>query len=180
MTDPGTHAYIQYLRGDDRGLEELVAIFSDMLVRFACRITNDPAAAEDIAEDAFVALISKRKYFGNDAALRAYLFRTVRNKCYDHLRFRRRLVALDENLISDALQELERREHSRMLYTALAALHGPYRDAVYLVYLEGFSVEECAAILKRTKKQVYNLLARGKTALKEQLEKEGYSHEDLP
>ena len=54
MTDPGTGFYTQYLLGDGRALEQLVALFSDMLVRFACRITNDPAAAEDLAEDAFV------------------------------------------------------------------------------------------------------------------------------
>ena len=179
MTDPGTGFYTQYLLGDGRALEQLVALFSDMLVRFACRITNDPAAAEDIAEDAFVALIFKKKQFANDAALRAYLFRTVRNKCYDYLRFKKRLVSLDENVISDVISDLEARDRDRALYAALGELHGPYRDAVYLVYLEGLSAEECARVLKRTKKQVYNLLARGKAALKVRLEKEGISYEDL-
>ncbi len=179
MTDLGKSSYIRYLSGDDRALEELVSVYSDRLVRYACRLTNDPAAAEDIAEDAFVVLLFKKRSFENDTALLAFLFRIVRNKCYDHLRFRKRFVPLDDRLPSDISASLETRARDKILFDALAAIHGPYRDALYLVYLEGFSVEECAHILKRTKKQVYNLLARGKTALKEQLEKEGHSYEDL-
>ena len=179
MTDPGRSSYVRYLLGDDKALEELVSLYSDALVRFACRLTNDPAAAEDIAEDAFVVLISKRKNFDADAQLRAYLFRTVRNRCYDHLRANKRLVPLDGAIPADVAVTLENRARDKALYQALAAIPGPYRDALYLVYIEGFSAEECSRILKRTKKQVYNLLARGKAALKDQLEKEGYSYEDL-
>jgi DNA-directed RNA polymerase specialized sigma24 family protein len=48
-----------------------------------------------------------------------------------------------------------------------------------LHYIERFSVQQICTILGKSSKQIYNLLARAKTALKEILIKEGISHEDL-
>ena len=48
-----------------------------------------------------------------------------------------------------------------------------------LKYLEGFEGKQICDILGRSAKQVYNLLARAKVALKQQLEREGISYEDL-
>lgn len=44
---------------------------------------------------------------------------------------------------------------------------------------DGFSVKEICHVLKKSAKQVYNLLTRARAALKEILIKEGYSHEDI-
>ena len=54
-----------------------------------------------------------------------------------------------------------------------------YREVLELTYFEGFTPAECAVILKKSGKQVYNLLARAKTSLKALLEKEGLDHEDV-
>ena len=48
-----------------------------------------------------------------------------------------------------------------------------------LHYIEGFSVQQICTILGKSSKQIYNLLARAKTALKEILIKEGMTYEDL-
>lgn len=54
-----------------------------------------------------------------------------------------------------------------------------YRDVLYLTYYRGFSADEVKRAIGKSKKQVYNLLARSKTALKQILVKEGITHEDL-
>lgn len=62
---------------------------------------------------------------------------------------------------------------------ACGRLAPQYREVLELTYFEGFTPAECAVILKKSGKQVYNLLARAKTSLKTLLEKEGLDHEDV-
>ena len=54
-----------------------------------------------------------------------------------------------------------------------------YAQVLYLIYFEGFTNDETAQIMKKTKKQVIDLLYRAKAALKKQLEKEGYNYDRL-
>ena len=49
-----------------------------------------------------------------------------------------------------------------------------YRRVLILVYFEDMTVEEAALTMGKTRKQIYNLLERGKKALKEELEKSGF------
>jgi len=48
-----------------------------------------------------------------------------------------------------------------------------------LSFFDGFSIQQICVITRKTSKQVYNLLARAKVALKQLLEKEGITHEDI-
>ena len=181
MQENGVSSYRRYLLGDTKALETLVAQYSDALVRFACCLLHDPAAAEDIAEDSFVALIVKRRHFKSDAHMRAYLFKTARNKCMDYLRAQRRNAPLEEYLVGEDVERtLAGRERARILYGAMNKLPAQYQGVLYLTYIEGFTAAECAHILKKTTKQIYNLLSRAKAALRNQLEKEGYrNYENL-
>ena len=61
---------------------------------------------------------------------------------------------------------------------ALLRLKAEYREVIILRYFDDLSPERIAQITKRKTKQVYNLLARGKTALKEELKTEGVGYEN--
>ena len=65
------------------------------------------------------------------------------------------------------------------LYVFMQQLPAQYKEVLFLNYFDGFSVDEICHILKKGAKQVYNLLARARSALKEILEKEGYSYENF-
>jgi RNA polymerase sigma-70 factor (ECF subfamily) len=54
-----------------------------------------------------------------------------------------------------------------------------YRVALYLSYFEGFSLGAAGRIMGKTEKQMYNIHARAKIALRKLLEKEGVTCEDL-
>lgn len=182
----GLRCYRRFLDGDNRALEELVCKYSDGLIRFAyCHVKNS-AAAEEIMEDAFAALVIKRRQFDDVDTLRAYLYKTVRNKCLDYLRFHKRRVPLadvERVLAIDGGAEAEnallRKENRRAVYEALQNLPSRYREVLYLTYFEDCSIEEVSRLLRCTKKQTYNLLHRAKTSLKELLIKEGISYENL-
>ena len=183
MAEIGASSYRRFLQGDQTGLEELIRTYSDALVRFAYGIVGSSAAAEDVAADSIATLLLKKKHFPDDAHMRAYLYRIARNKALDHLRRHRGQVPLEdvENVLGSGNPErdllIEYRD--KTLYLCLQKIAPQYRQILQLVYLDGFSVEQACVILKATPKQVYNLLARAKAALKLILEKEGITHEDL-
>ncbi len=170
----GLVGYRRFLRGDSAALENTVRFYSDALVRFARHYVQDSMTAEDIMEDAFVALILKRKQFSEEEQLRAYLFKTVRNKCISHLRGQKRLKALSDyanTLVGSSLDnELLRREKQRAVQDALKKLPKQYQEALLLSYYDDLTVQELCDALGKSQKQVYNLIARAKAALKKILE----------
>ena len=175
--------YLRFLQGDNGALEELVRVYSDALVRFAYCYVKNAAVAEDIMEEAFAKLIVKRKPFSQDDNLRAYLYKAVRNKSIDYLRSHKKFVPLAdiESVIRSGETEVSvlRKECNRTIYRCMQQLPTQYQEALYLAYFEDYGAESIANIIKKTKKQVYNLLARAKAALKTLLEKEGISYEDV-
>lgn len=175
--------YRRFLSGDAEALERLVREYSDALVRFAYCYVKDSAIAEDVMEDAFAALIVKRRPFNDADNLRAYLYKIVRNKCVDYLRLHKKRVSLsdvDRVLVgAETETALLRRENSRTVYKALQKLPPQYREVLYLTYFEEYGVDELSHLLKCTKKQIYNLLSRAKLSLKQLLIQEGIFYENL-
>lgn len=180
--DNGTSSYNRFLNGDNKALDELVALYSDALVGFALCIVGDADVAEDIAADTFACLVVKRKKFADEVPFKAYLFKIARNKCIDYLRSTwRRCYSFDfEQLVAgNSEADVLKRERDRILYSALAKLPAHYRDVLHLTYFEGFSIEEIRKIMEMNTKQVYNLLSRAKSSLKVILIKEGIGNEIL-
>ena len=160
---------------------ELVQTVSDDLVRYAFCVVGEVNAAEEIALKSIADFVYRNTY---RALSTAYLWRMTYTRAVDHLRRKRHEASLSglEDVLSagpTAEQEAEAAERHRLLYRAVAALPVDYRNAVYLCYLEGFSVEEAARVMGKKVKQVYNLLSRGKVSLREWFAKEGYRYEDL-
>lgn len=183
MSDYGVSSYRRYLQGDHEALEECIRTYSDALVRFAYCYVKDAAAAEDIMEETFATLIFKGGSFPSEGHFRAYLYRVARNKAIDHLRRYRCEVPLTdvENVLhsGDLEQDAIRQESRRKIYVCMQALPPQYREVLQMTYFDNFSVEMVCAVLHKSAKQVYNLLARAKAALRKLLETEGVSYEDL-
>ena len=183
MSDKGFEHYVKYLQGDEDALEGLVRCYSDALVRFVYCFVQDAAAAEDIMEDTIVALIVKKKRLDNGDKLHGYLYKIARNRAIDHLRRRNRTVPLEdvEKVLTDGDLEAEqfRRARDRAVYICMQTLPEQYKEVLHLTYFEGFSLPETGRIMRKSMKQIYNLHARAKVALKQLLIKEGIGHEDL-
>lgn len=180
--DNGASSYNRFLNGDNQALDELVALYSDALVGFALCMVGDADVAEDIAADTFACLVVKRKKFAEEASFTAYLFKIARNKCIDYLRSAsRKSGSFDfEQLVGgDVETDVLRRERDKLLYAALAKLPAQYRDVLHFTYFEGFSIEQIRKIMKKSAKQVYNLLSRAKFSLKIILIQEGIENEIL-
>ena len=182
MTDQGVRSYRQNLQ-DTQVLEQIVRTYSEPLIRYAYSMLGSFAAAEDAMEDAIAALLVKGGAFRSEEHLRGWLYRTTRNKSIDYLRRHKREVPLEdvENVLHtwDAEQNVFLRQRNQSIYRCMQSLPEQYREILVLAYFEGFDVERICAIQRKSAKQVYNLLARAKTSLKEKLMEEGISCEDL-
>lgn len=183
MTDFGASSYRRYLANNTETLEMLVSAYSDALVRYAYTYVGNAAAAEDIMEDAFAQFLVKKVEFSSKEQIRCWLYKTVRSRAVDYLRRHRREVSLEDlEMIlhsPDPAADLIKRERDAALYRSLQKLPQQYRAVLQLHYIDGFAIADVATILKKSPKQVYNLLARAKSAMKETLVKEGITREDL-
>ena len=184
MTDNGASSYRRYLQGDPHALEELVRTYSDGLTQYAYLYVRNYAAAEDVMEDSFAALILKRRQLPDTLHFKAYLYKIAKNKCLDYLRSKRHaelsLTGYEEALVREnAERTAVNRMRDRQVFKALQRLPKDYRDVLYFSYFDGYKIAEICEMTGRSRKKVYNLLARAKTALKEILLKEGFGYDDL-
>ncbi|MBO5954217.1 MAG: sigma-70 family RNA polymerase sigma factor [Oscillospiraceae bacterium] len=178
--DNGASSYRRYLNGDESAFHDIVKEYFDSLVFFVDRYVRDPAAAEDIAIDAFTQLVVHKHRYNFQVSLKTYLFMIGRSRALDYIRHRNKFptVKLSEagTMASDepSLEELILAdERKRAVNAALAQLGDDMRVAVHLVYFEELTCEEAARVMRKSRKQVYNLLYRAKNALRTILGQEG-------
>lgn len=183
MTGIGESSYRRDQANQTLNLETLVYTYSDALVRYAYCYVSSVEIAEDLVEDAFAAFIVKNKHFETMEQARAWLYKAVRSRAVDYLRLHRRHVPLEDvqGILSvpGPLEDLAKRQRNAAIYRCMQALPQQYRAVLQLQYFDEFEIAQICKIMGNTKKQVYNLLARAKAALKELLLKEGITSEDL-
>lgn len=168
--------YRRYLNGEQDAFDEIVKTYRLGLIFFINRFVRDVHTAEDIAIDVFVELLTHPKRYNFKTSLKTYLFMLGRSRALDHLRRRNflSLYELPEDLKDEtSLEELLlKSDRKKALNEALRQLPRDMQQAVHLVYFEEFSYQEAAAVMKKTAKQVDNLLYRAKASLRETLGKE--------
>lgn len=182
--DDGAKLYRRYLSGDDGAAEALIGLYKDGLMLYLNRYTDNIFAAEELMEETFFRLLTRRPLFFGRASFKTWLYTIARNLALDHLRKNARMADLsDEDLhrIEDAENGLERQylqqEQALQLHSALKKLPADYSRVLYLIYFEDFSNAEAARVLGKSRRQIENLSYRAKQALRKILETEGFAYE---
>ena len=177
--DSGASSYRRFLEGEESAFDEIMKELFDKLVFFIDRYIHDLNAAEDIAIDVFSELLVNKHRYNFKASLKTYLFMLGRSKALNYIKHRKVIdfVALEnaENTVENqALEDaVFSDERKRVLNEALAKLTDDMRIAVHLVYFEDLTYEEAAKVMKKSRKQVDNLLYRAKAELRIILGKDG-------
>ena len=174
--DSATDAYCRFLAGEEQAFDEIMAELFRGLVFFADRYVHDVHTAEDIAIDVFADLIVHRHRYDFRVPLKTYLYMRGRCRALDVLRHGKVLptAPLDEageQADERALEEevlADERKHA--VNAALAQLPEDQRTAIHLVFFAEMSYADAARVMKKSKKQVDNLLYRAKKALRGILE----------
>ena len=144
--------------------------WADTVLRVGYTWTGSVQDAQDVCQTVLLKLLTAERAFDSPAHEKAWVIRATVNACKDELRaFRRRAVPLEEGL-ETAAPELPRSE----VLEAVMALPEHYREAIYLFYYEGYSIDEIAALTGRSRAAVSAHLSRGRKKLKTMLEGERY------
>ncbi|MUT66628.1 sigma-70 family RNA polymerase sigma factor [Paenibacillus sp. NEAU-GSW1] len=168
-----TH-YLQYLvdgYDKDAALEQLMNEYGSDLWRFAYFLTKNAHSADDIVQEAFMAVYERMYSFRGESTIRSWLLAITRNKCYSHLKsaFIRKVTLMDridtENKAPSAETELLFREQSRQLWEAVLCLPLKFREIVIFEYHYGFTIKEIAALLQLSEGTVKSRSHRAKSKL---------------
>lgn len=158
-------------REHDSGLPELFAAHYRRLLALAVLVTDDPATAEDLVQEAF-ARLHGRALADPDRAL-AYLRSTVLNLSRSRLRrlrTARKHDRPDDRLVSSAEEDVLLRADQQAVLDALRTLSPRQRQALVLRYWEGLNEAGVAAAMGLSTGAVKSHTSRGLAALRRLLE----------
>ena len=167
--------------GDPRALEELVTTHWPGVQWLALSLLDDPAEADDAAQDSLIRAIASLPTFRGDSAFTTWLYAITLNVCRSRLRQRRsrerftRLLALfgagqptpqTEDLALDNAAEAN-------IARAIQTLNYPLREAIVLRYYHELPIADIARIAGVSELTIHTRLsaahARLKVLLKDQV-----------
>jgi RNA polymerase sigma-70 factor, ECF subfamily len=157
-----------WIRGAQRGsvadLERLFREHWPRAYRAALLVTGDAAAAEDIAQEAFLAAIRNLDRFDRRRPFAPWLHRIVVNRAIDWTRARklRAEVELGASLSAPPLPELDGTTLGR-----ITDLEPEHRAVVVLRYVLEYTPGEIAELLDLPRGTVNSRLRRGLDRMKE-------------
>lgn len=169
--------------GDDTALAPLMQRWEGPVKRFIFRLVGNTAEAEDLAQDVFVRVYTKRASYRTGAKFSTWCFSIAANQAKNRLRWWKRRPTLSLNAWTEAGGEAAdesspggqastqavRAEQVAAVQRAIAELPVDLRTALVLFEYEQQSMAEIAAVLGCTPKAVENRLYRARQKLKASL-----------
>lgn len=148
---------------DHAAFARLVERWEGPIQRLCARMTGDLHRAEDLAQEAFTRVFSRRRDFEPSSRFSTWLWRIALNLCHDELRRRQRRPewSLDAAGDSEApggadsvpdaapspAELTERLEQAELVRRALLRLPETHRTVVVLRHYEGLKFAEIAEVL---------------------------------
>jgi len=177
--------------GDDAAFEQLVEQYQDRIYNYVVRMVQDPAEAQDVAQETFVRAYQALPEFRGASSFQTWLYRIASNLSIDAARSRKRrgwnTVSINEPIDSDddselgrdlpdentrtPAQELESSEMREQVWEAIAELSDKLRPVIILYDLQGSSYQEIADILGCPLGTVKSRLYNARNQLRDKLKK---------
>jgi len=165
-------------------VDALMREHESALLRYATRFLNDPHAAQDVVQEAFIRLY---RFLGNGAQagaeIRGWLYRVTHNYAVDYIRreSRRREVhqqKTDDEAVAGRPEEgvspvFSEKERQALVLQKLSRLKPEERQVLILRLQEGKSYREIAEITGRSEGNVGCLLHHATRKITDELKKAG-------
>jgi RNA polymerase sigma-70 factor (ECF subfamily) len=158
-------------QGDERELERLFRAYWPRAYRAAYLVVQDRAAAEDIAQEAFLTVVRTLDRFDTSRPFGPWLHRIVVNRAIDHARAR----SVRAESGPDALETAAATPREPLddgLLAAIGALDPEQRAVVVLRHLLEYTPGEIAELLDLPRGTVNSRLRRGLDTLRARLGEE--------
>jgi len=164
----------QAAEGDMDAFEEVVRRNQQTALNVAYRFLGDSVLAEDVAQDAFLKILSGASRYKPTARFSTYLYNVVWHLCIDTYRKKRpESLEFGPDREQEGLGPVETAlagEQQALVWEAVQSLPPRQRMAVVLKQFEGMSYEDIARALDCSPTAVDALLVRAKRKLKDMLE----------
>ena len=164
-----------------RVFEALFCDYYPLLTRFAEQMVASQEVAEDIVQNLFVHLWDQPDHLRAVVSLKSYLFRSVKNRCINHLRH----LAIEDKhqlLYAEALLSLEQESAAndavlvQEIARALAQLPTQMSLILRMKYRDGKKRHEIAQQLSISENTVKTQLTRGRAKLRKLLVESTHLH----
>lgn len=123
---------------------------------------------EDVVQNAILKAFIKRNSLRETNFFKTWLIRILINECYLFLRRKKQEISYEEYITDKATEQIKHPE----LYDIIMKLDMKHRVPIILCYIEGYSVNETAKILRIPSGTVKSRLSKGRKQIKNQLEEE--------
>ena len=175
-------------QGDEGAFKELYRAFSRKLYAYVLRQLGDPAQAEEIVADTLYEVWRKPAVFRGDSQFSTWLIGIARNKVLMAYRSSRSrpdsqhedLDEIAEVVPSDnegAFELLAQQQRHEGVRTCMDKLSEDHRECVHLVFYEGLSLAEVAAVQScpenTVKTRLFHARQKLKNCLRLLIEREG-------
>lgn len=149
-------------------LEQDFKTYSNMILRIAVQNTKNYHDAEDTVQEVFIRLAKNENAFLDESHKKAWIIRVTVNICRDMNRFAafKKFQPLEEYPCISSDDEIQRCE----LLELIRKLPESKRNAVYLFYYEGLTIEEIAKATGKSPGTVGSDLHRARKMLRIELE----------
>ena len=162
-----------HVAGDRHAFSLIVERHRDRLWAVALRTTGDPDDAADALQEALIRAFQRASQFRGESAVTTWLHRIVVNASLDRLRRKavRATLSLPDadtkagRALIDPTDHVGQREDQIAIASALAALSEDQRDAILLVDVEGWSIEDAATMLRCPPGTIKSRCSRGRAKL---------------
>ncbi|HET9914380.1 MAG TPA: sigma-70 family RNA polymerase sigma factor [Anaerolineales bacterium] len=154
-------------RGDRQAFTSLFERYFQSVYNYALSLSNDPATAEDLTQEAFIKAHTHLPNFKPPWNFRSWIFRMTRNLFLDLIRGRPEADSFDDISpipASDPSPEsrVMASEATRRVRSALERLSVRNKEVLVLREVHGLSYAEIAEVLDTTQPYVKTLLARSR------------------
>ncbi|MEX2455080.1 MAG: sigma-70 family RNA polymerase sigma factor [Rhodospirillaceae bacterium] len=161
--------------GDGAAWSDLMDRHLAAVVSFAWYRLHDRTEAEDVAQETMLRFSKKvGDWQPGGPQVRSWLYRVAGNLCIDRQRARRpetRIEDAEEFAVIDIRPHLDGKlDARRAVYKALGALPERQQVVLIMVYYQGHTVREAAAILSLSEHATESLLARARRTMRAALE----------
>lgn len=157
---------------NERAQMEVYRRYHLAMYHSALRIVQQPVDAEDVMHDGFLTAFEKlEQYKGNNKFggwLKQITLRKALNFC--EMRNKANKTTLNEDVLAtETPTENEDGQAKKRLEAAMNQLNPRYRNALILMYYEGYDYEEIGSILKMSYGNCRTLISRAKEQLKQKI-----------
>ena len=173
--------YNQYLENNETNAFEMLYLkYKDKLKYFIYNIVKDYDKAEDIVQETFMYILQNK--IDDNYSFKFHIYLVAKSKALSYINTENRrsnitnkfLASEDEKIEKDVADLVIKQEEKGELLKAIDLIDEKYRNAIYLVKIEGLSCNETSEILGESVQSIKNHIHRGKNQLRKILIKKGF------